>query len=403
MRLVWMDTRTYTASIHPSFATALEYVNLDRVLCRTQTPMEGTEALEGSWTYSWIYHLQIKLSCDNESFRSSSYIRLNQGLLVITIVSCIIVSRFFTKYWTISLLIAVLLLSRGRLIAANGDFSGWALLTTFTTIWLTGICHWVRSGSKTIFYGLLLGSLLSLVLDLVFAWIFIGFAFGFFLLEIAKALFLPSLVKQLKTRKSAGVVTFAQPKNRRSFTEQLNIWLRNYLQTTRVHLKAEDYFSPGGVFKSLRLPFLLWIQHHKLWRYFRLRIGFLLLLQFMILIYFVSGHPPGSIYLNEASLATLLETIDLDLVVALGLISVVALFGPNWDFSGFWECLWFLLLIFLCTLYGSGLMGMVEQERFGFNDRLSQTILLFEPILLTFGALCSFQLLHGLVRVSTYR
>ena len=102
-----------------------------------------------SWEDSFLYRSFVRLSCQDGKLRLGSYMRMNQGLLVLTIVSCVLLSRFFVRNWFINLAVAAVLLSRGRLIAANGYISGQSIIMCLMTLWMCGVFHWLRSGSRT--------------------------------------------------------------------------------------------------------------------------------------------------------------------------------------------------------------------------------------------------------------
>ena len=150
MRLVWMDLRDYSITIDPHVVSLLstepgsEKCSLDDSgVSFPQQPIALKHLPD--WAESRLYGFYLSLSCDGGQLNVPSYIRMNQGLLILCVVLCVIITRCFARDWLLCLSTAAILLSRGRLMTANGDISGQNLVMSLMTFWFCALCHWLRS------------------------------------------------------------------------------------------------------------------------------------------------------------------------------------------------------------------------------------------------------------------
>ncbi|MBC7662134.1 MAG: hypothetical protein H7249_20755 [Chitinophagaceae bacterium] len=160
MRLVWMDMRSYVIVYAPENHRTI----VDGAACQKESwfgPSDGNQGRPG-WGSSLMYRLMLKQSCRTGVFSEGSFVRYNQGFLVVTVIACMIFARIVTRSWVIALIVGLALFSRGRLIASSGLISGDHLLMFGVSVWAMFMAHWIRSGSR-----LILGALFFSILWLM--------------------------------------------------------------------------------------------------------------------------------------------------------------------------------------------------------------------------------------------
>lgn len=182
MRLVWMDLRSYTVSYAP------ENRRLAVDICSKTSSMHKSITLgRPGWMDSLAYKKMIGMSCRGGFFSETSFIRYNQGLLLITVVCCMLFTRIVTRSWLLGLLVGMALMSRGRLITLNGEISGDRLIMVGLAVWTLSLAHWLRSGSRIVLALQFLAVLWLISLELSFVWLLV--AFFLFLLFVRRKSF----------------------------------------------------------------------------------------------------------------------------------------------------------------------------------------------------------------------
>lgn len=160
LRLVWMDLRSYVITYAPQNRYAFDRSEATGSCRRSfslrqigpDRPAHGSWERPG-WADAVIYQNLVLASCRNGVFHDAGFVRYNQGLLIACLVFCVLLSRLMARSWVVGLIVAVALLSRGRLISANGQISGDALIAVGLAIWALFMGHWLRSGSWWIYLG----------------------------------------------------------------------------------------------------------------------------------------------------------------------------------------------------------------------------------------------------------
>ncbi|RZA19683.1 MAG: hypothetical protein EOP10_19240 [Proteobacteria bacterium] len=231
MRLVWMDTRSYVIVYAPENHRSV----YDGGICRqeswhVQSSPKTTQ--RPGWGNSLLYQAMLSESCRNGVFSEGSFVRYNQGLLLLSIISCMILARITTRSWIIALVVGLALMSRGRLIASSGQISGDHLIMFGVTLWAVFIGHWIRSGSRIIL-GAIFFSLVWLI-DL----------------ELS---FLPLILVPLIY---AVTVRTEHAKQRRVIKDTILFWpsLQRFLELENFHNATEEE-PTGGIFRPLPQTF----------------------------------------------------------------------------------------------------------------------------------------------------
>ncbi len=154
LRLVWMDLRSYVITYEPQNRSAFDRSETSGSCRRSfslrqlgpEKPHQGIWERPG-WADSNLYQSLLLASCRNGVFHDAGFVRYNQGLLIACVVFCVLLTRVMARSWVVGLMVAVALLSRGRLIAANGQISGDAMIAVGFALWVMCLGHWLRSGS----------------------------------------------------------------------------------------------------------------------------------------------------------------------------------------------------------------------------------------------------------------
>lgn len=169
MRLVWMDLRSYTVSYAP------ENRRLVTDVCSKRSSQQKSITLgRPGWMDSLPYKEMIAMSCRGDYFSERSFVRYNQGLLLIAIVCCMLVTRIVTRSWVLGLFVGMALMSRGRLITLNGEISGDRLIMAGIAVWTLCAAHWLRSGSRLVLAFQFLAVLWLILLELSFVWLLVA-------------------------------------------------------------------------------------------------------------------------------------------------------------------------------------------------------------------------------------
>ena len=166
MRLVWMDMRSYIIVYAPENHRSV----IDGGSCQKESWFGPTDSNQGrpGWGSSLLYRIMLKQSCRTGTFSEGSFIRYNQGFLVLTVLACMIVARIVTRSWVIALLVGLALISRGRLIASSGQISGDHMIMFGVSLWAMFMAHWIRSGSRLILGALFVSMLWLIELEISF-------------------------------------------------------------------------------------------------------------------------------------------------------------------------------------------------------------------------------------------
>lgn len=227
MRLVWMDTRSYIIVYAPENHRSV----FDGGVCQ-KDPIDiarsnGPSARPGPGN-SILYQTMLNFSCRGSSFSESSFVRYNQGLLVLTVLACMILARITTRSWIVALFVGLALLSRGRLIASSGQISGDHLIMVGVATWAMFIGHWIRSGSR-------------LILAMIFASLI-------WLCELEPSFFTLAFIPLIYSYS----VRTRYFENRQVVRDRILFWpsLQNFLELQNFEI-ARGERSVGGIFRPL--------------------------------------------------------------------------------------------------------------------------------------------------------
>lgn len=184
MRLVWMQLRTYPVTTQPRAVISFELLKRTtgavceygrpRLLIADILPSPDAAETKGlqqnvdmvlGWLASPAYMAFGFFACQGEVLEDRSATKMNQVLLGTTVLAAVLMARFLTSNWAVSLIVAAMLLSRGHLLGEIGNLSPNFPIMTTVTVWLAAAAHYIRTGSTFSLSAVLLLSLLGVLFD----------------------------------------------------------------------------------------------------------------------------------------------------------------------------------------------------------------------------------------------
>ncbi|WP_141732544.1 hypothetical protein [Oligoflexus tunisiensis] len=394
LRLVWMDLRSYVITYAPQNRYALDRSEASGHCRRSfslrqigpEKPTQGSWERPG-WADSRVYQKLVLASCRNGVLHEASFVRYNQGLLIACLVACVLLTRVMARSWIVGLIVAVALLSRGRLIAANGQISGDALIAVGLALWAMCLGHWLRSGSWWVY-------LASYVVVAVLMTLDPGTALLGFAPPLALAIWRPILRRKMERR-----VVPAEPVSR-----DVKLWKR-WGELLNLSLgPAPDAPLSGGLFRPLPdgiRPLVGQPRFQNALKTFTIMgaalLGIMLIVQFMVGKYGPLPLQPVTGSAIRMWLRGFLSPLDRD--SGLGILMMILALT--------WRSRWLPYLRPLVNLVGAGIifsalgsafMDLIylpqPAERLWLGTRL---LILWEPVLMTLGMLAFYQMILSLL------
>ncbi|SMF13547.1 hypothetical protein [Pseudobacteriovorax antillogorgiicola] len=412
MRLVWMDLRTYSVTADPKAVAVLENTASATCTLQDKTVIYPQHIVPrqhlSEWADSHLYRLFLMASCESGLLNVRSYVRMNQGLLVLCVVLCVFISRFFTKSWLLCITTAAVLMSRGRLISANGDISGQAMMTALVTLWVAVACHWLRSGSRW-------SRNFVLVFPLALTWV--DFSLGFIGMAVVLAYGTLYLIRRWMTiplfqklrwdlsqsRRLATCPPQVQPDpNPGSLTSVLRSLLgwREPLEWGYRPLQLR--YEAGSLLRSLDVPFVLWLQHKRQWKPLILTFGVGGLVQLAYVVFTLSHHREiwwlQSWFALKPWFDGFFMSVDLDIAASFCILGLCLLFSPVWGLTSFWEATWLLFWTLGLAAIGAYVWDSFTWQIAGVGAHMGKAgeiLLWFEPLLITFALVGIYHLMRA--------
>jgi|GEM_PF-6821480 hypothetical protein len=394
MRLVWMDLRSYVVVYAPQNRFAFETSERSGVCARSFGMRQRITSYKGErllprpgWADAWSYQTMLELSCRGGSFSESGFIRYNQGLLIATLLGCALLARILARSWIVSAIVAVALLSRGRLIAANGHIAAEHLIMLGIAWWGVSLAHWVRSGSHWALSLHVLALLWLLPLEPSFAFLSLALPLGLVLLKRSGQL--ARWDQHILSGHEAAHLPFRR------------FWpWRELVQRDRFQTRIGD---GGGLFQPWAGGVVRLLQDDGIRRRYQrvsvVGLGVVGLGLLVLLLFEKFSWPlrPGHWSLREVRLwlVTWIQPLDRDLLLCILLMLISLGLRSPW-LQGLSSVLALTLGALLLQFFGSLMLDALylpwESSRFWLGPRL---LLWWEPLLLTLGVLSFYQtLLH---------
>lgn len=377
MRLVWMDMRSYVIVYAPENHSSVA----DGAACQKES-WAGPSETSGrpNWGNSLLYRTLLKQSCRGGIFSEGSFVRYNQGLLVLTVLACMIVARILTRSWIIALVVGLALFSRGRLIASSGQISGDHMIMFGLSLWAMFMAHWIRSGSRLILASVYLATLW--LVELEFSFIFLA------LVPLIYALVVRS--KRLR----------ADP----SVQDPLLFWPRvqAFMALENINLAAPEQ-PTGGIFRPLAKTFAIPLREGRVFRKFLKDMGIanVILLASLLALAIYKGYWGLRVVwqMRKLSLWAQLWAMPIDRDIILSTVAIlIAIFVSSFVLPA-------LRGLNLSVLLGLGLstFGILIVDHIYLPAEATgywlapQAILWWEPLVLSLGVLGFY---HGLITLT---
>lgn len=377
MRLVWMDMRSYVIVYAPENHRSLA----DGAACQKESWARPSETSgRPNWGNSLLYRNMLKQSCRSGVFSESSFVRFNQGFLIVTVLACMIFARIVTRSWIIALLVGLALFSRGRLIASSGQISGDHMIMFGLSLWAMFMAHWIRSGSRLILASLFL-SILWLV-ELEFSFVFLA------LVPLVYAL----------------VVRSKRVRNMPPVKDPILFWPRvqRFMALKNFNIAAPEQ-PTGGIFRPLAQTFAIPLRQDKVFRLFLKDYGIASALLLASLLFFAAWKGYwglrvvwqmaklglwGQLWAMPIDRDIILSSVTIALAIFIGSFVLPALKGLNLS----------IVLGLLLSTLGTLLIDHIYLPAEATGYWLAPQVLLWwEPLILALGVLGFYHALVTLV------
>ena len=383
------------------------------------------------------YAAAVFLSCQRDGLGDHPVIGLNKVLLMMSIFCATLMTRFICSSWTIALIVAGMLLSRGRLQAEIGTISPDYLVMFGVTAWLMFCSHFLRTGATLSSCFAILAATFAAFADVSCLLLFVAMPTilvggYFFRRQMARPVIKRLRVISRRRRVLRGIDALgATQKNtdiaigRRPVT-RITRSVRWFLGMEFPTLVAPSWrlnFQPGNLFRTLEIPFLLWAYWQRRWA--RLSLAWLsagvaagLLILFTV--WFAAGTSGlttiRQIVINRghggygwtAWWYHLLSTVDGHFLLSLVVIGLCAWQSPAAGLPSFFEWTWLTIVTLICVVgaaFGADRLDFqVLQSLFALGDaepwlmhlRPRGITLWLEPAVLGFGVSGAYNLMKVL-------
>ncbi len=416
-RLVWMQLRSYPSATSPRAVISNEArLSEDDSACRAKRSTLNGLRLQGA-TAGPVERAYLALSspgyavigllgCNLDQPSEKVTVKLNQWLFVATVLMATLMTRFLTSSWTISLITAAMLLSRGRLLAEIGTASVDFPLMFCVTTWLAAVSHFIRTGAALSLAGAVIASLIAASFDrsmialtlVVPVFLMVGILYR---RQLARPVIRRLRGMNRKRRevyaKAGGMHVAEAPSVFGRFTGTVRWMLGMEFPPLELPTGPRLSYERGSLFRTIDVPFLLWIYWRKRW--LRATIGWLAVFVLALLIF--STLPGADWAIPEAFAKALTQPlqgrVDLHFATSLAIIVVSAAQSPAAGLPSFLEGMWLALLALVLVLAASVMADAGDRLMLarllssGLRDPLLMALppraggLWLEPVILSLG------------------
>jgi len=445
MRLVWMQIRSYPVTLTPSLEPSIaRLVEADFVACGpaasplagqtgsgeapgvasagTQNTADDAVASHSTSHWNWpqwspMMTIWMAAGCESERPVTAFWLRANQWLYVLTVLAAVMMTRFLTSSWTLSLAVAAMLMSRGVLLGdlgrAGTDYLGMFLVT----LWAACHAHFVRTGSTAILIMAFLTTVAAALVD----WTLGALALAMPAVLVVGHFRRASLAEPVLQRFRDVRRRFRQRRQRfeRSLAargeEVIGIGLARVRWALGLEYDAEadqEVWRPGegrgGLLKTINVPFAVWISAGR--RILKLVLSSVacaivaLGLGWTVFIWpeppvatmsellrslgwLYRSQDPGSVHVALRSWFGVTGLpIDLHIMASFVVILVAAMQSPADGLVSFLEIVWLVLLATLLMLGLSLIVWLAQAHTATPAAAAARPVLVwFQPLILSLG------------------
>jgi len=306
-------------------------------------------------------------------------LRTNQWFWVVVVMFTSLLLRIATGSWTLAMISATALMSRGSLLDRINDLGGSVVGMMVAALWFTCVVHFMRSGARGTFVASVMISLLGGLFDKALLGLnvaFLLFALGAKAFQSLAAGVAHEAGRRVRHERSESVRGGAQSTSERVFT-----WIENFVHQYAPAGNGEQS-GHGGAGRSrlwtpMQLSFLVWGTQTIRWK----RLVGLLLLAILVSaaalaidamrISFESYATEWGYWGELARQDGLIYSIrrfrpyDLHFVASCIVIIAGMMAPPAVGFPAFFESCWLLLSLIICLFFGSLLNLYVVRHYLG--------------------------------------
>lgn len=341
------------------------------------------------------------------SFFFKHHVFVNQIALLATVFSSAFMIRFISGSWLFALFSSNILLSRGSLITQIGFYETDLLIQMLLMFWLTGVAHFLRSGSFHIFCFSLLSLVLGFCLDELVIFMMLPM---FLLLMLLKSSFLLKDHPTLANYRQKAIRKIDRMLPSTDFV--LNTAIRKFslvLETGSSFQRLSQYLSfsseeqTSRLFSTLKEPFLVWFKTASdTKKLLKMTCFFLLLCT--LAIFFNETHLlpryAKKEVLEKDWITIFLEPIDFHYGICLCLLFFNLIHASSKGLKGVFEMSWLIVSTFIILAISSFIVyTFFSQQHLSMLLSTHRIAIWFEPIILSFG----FAAFYHLIKIVSSR
>ncbi len=204
-------------------------------------------------------------------------VAVNKLLLVASIFLATLMTRFICSSWTVALIVAGMLLSRGRLQSSIGTLSPDYLAMFGFTLWLTALTHFLRTGALLSAFAALVGAVVATLADRSLVSLFLCFPVVLTMGYLFRRQIARPVIRRLRIVSRRQRIIRGLERNQGSnwtavveggLISRATRSVRWFLGMEFPPDKSPGWrlnFNGGGLFRTLEIPFLLWAYWRKRW------------------------------------------------------------------------------------------------------------------------------------------
>jgi hypothetical protein len=382
-----------------------------------------------SWLASPGYAAYVNTVCQLSTLDDNQLVRLNQWLLAATVIMATLAARFLTSSWTVTMIVAAVLMSRGRLLADIGSIAATSLTTLIVTTWWAANLHYLRTGSLVSMSAAIAAAALSLFFEPALAVLLVVvpvlLAAGYiYRKRLAKPVIRRwrAVTRRLETfyaqYHQAGEYgdtwELAGERARGRFTATAR-WMLGLEFPPPAPLDMKATYQRGSLFRTLSAPYLLWAYAHKHWvkdsavwigggvaaalAWYAVAKWRFDIVSYDYLKQALAAGPWSGTAASWQAWQTgwaqaQLSMIDLHLGTSIAILVVCALQSPAAGLTSFLEAAWLTLMAVLFVLLGGWFADVVDvawlkvaggADAYISTPAVRRPLAWFEPVLLSCG------------------
>ncbi len=433
MRLVWLQRRDYhvrmdyraRANLEAVYrespgACAFPFARFDRSIAvpldEVAAPVMIFDPIESfRWLQAPAWQSLLRSQCHQGRLQPDMLVRFQQWQWVTTVFLAALTVRFLSGTWLMPLITVAALMSRGSLVSEVGRLSSNGSIFFCMMLWLASTIHFLRTGSGITLTSTIAAGTAAMLLDLSLAGL---------LMALPVVLWLGFLVR----RRLTGPILNRFRQERRKPTPRVKMegidelggeviaFIRRAFRLDSLPMMTSDTTDPthvsrGGLFRTIRLPFALWIFQNRRW--FRVVTAQLLAALGVGALAYIFWYGVGAPSIGDLHIGTwfqhqwqlLVRPIDFHFAASLLVIAICALQSPSDGILCFFEVAWILLISLLLVILGAVALDFLDWHRLVGLGRVVPTdnptrwlrapnvLIWFEPVVIGFAIAGLFNLM----------